>query len=101
MARRGRKRRSGRKSGAKGILSKIPLIKNPTFQKAAIGIGTATLGVAVLSLVAPSIAANPIVRPVLALAGGGIPGVIAQIFTGGGLGNILGGGGGGAAAGGA
>jgi len=55
----------------KGILSNIPIINNPTFKKAALGVGTATLGVTVLSLVAPTIAANPIVRPILALAGGG------------------------------
>jgi len=69
----------------KGILDNIPLINNPTFKKAALGVGTATLGVTVLSLVAPSIAANPIVRPVLALAGGGVPGVIAQVLAQGGL----------------
>lgn len=101
MARRGRrkgkKRGKSRISGAKGILGKIPLIKNPTFQKAAAGIGTATLGVAVLNLVAPQFAQNAIVRPLLAFAGGDIPGVAAQLFLGGGLGNIFGGGGGGGA----
>jgi len=69
----------------KGILSNIPLINNPTFKKAALGVGTATLGVTVLSLIAPSIARNPVVRPVLALAGGGVPGVIAQVLSQGGL----------------
>jgi len=69
----------------KGILDNIPLINNPTFKKAALGVGTATLGVTVLGLVAPSIAANPIVKPVLALAGGGVPGVIAQVLAQGGL----------------
>ena len=45
------------------------------------------------------IAANPIVRPVLALAGGGIPGVIAQVLSQGGLGALTGGGSGGGGAG--
>lgn len=72
----------------RGFASKIPLINNPTFRKAATGIGIATLGVAVLGLVAPQIAQNPIVRPALALLGGGIPGVAAQIFTQGGLGSL-------------
>jgi len=96
MARRRRAPARRRSSGATGILGKIPLINNPTFRKAATGIGIATLGAAVIGIVAPSFAANPIVKPVLALAGGGIPGVAAQIFTQGGLGglgNILGGGG--------
>lgn len=98
MARRGRRKKGrSRRSTAKGILGKIPLIKNPTFQKAAIGVGTATLGVAALSLIAPQFASNPIVRPVLALAAGGVPGVIAQLFTSGGLGGLFGGGGGGGA----
>jgi len=91
-AKRMAKRRAPSKSRSLG--SKIPLINNPTFKKAATGIGIATLGVAVLGLVAPQIAANPVVKPALAFLGGGIPGVAAQIFTQGGisgLGNILGG----------
>ena len=101
------KRRSPRRTVAKrraapkkkGILSNIPLINNPTFRKAALGVGTATLGITVLSLIAPSIASNPIVRPVLALAGGGVPGVIAQVLSQGGLGALTGGGSGGGGAG--
>ena len=69
----------------KGILGNIPLINNPTFKKAAAGVGTATIGAAALSLVAPQIANNPLVRPVLALAGGDIVGLAAQLFTQGGL----------------
>ena len=95
VARRRTTRRAAPKK--KGILSNIPLINNPTFRKAALGVGTATLGITVLSLVAPSIASNPIVRPVLALAGGGVPGVIAQVLSQGGLGQLTGGGGGGGA----
>jgi len=78
------------------VLGKIPLINNPTFKKAATGIGVATLGVAVLGLVLPQIANQPLVRPILALAGGGVPGVVAQFLVqgGGNLSNILGGGGG-------
>ena len=95
VARRRTTRRSAPKK--KGILSNIPIINNPTFRKAALGVGTATLGIAVLGLVAPSIAQNPIVRPVLALAGGGVPGVIAQVLSQGGLGALTGGGSGGGA----
>ena len=90
-----RRRRAAPKK--KGILSNIPLINNPTFRKAALGVGTATLGITVLSLIAPSIASNPIVRPVLALAGGGVPGVIAQVLSQGGLGALTGGSSGGGA----
>lgn len=75
--------------------SKIPVINNPTFKKAALGVGTAALGVAVISIVAPQIASNPVVKPVLAFVGGGIPGVVAQVITQGGISgltNILGGG---------
>ena len=91
------KRRAAPKK--KGILGNIPLINNPTFRKAALGVGTATLGVTILGLVAPGIASNPIVRPVLALAGGGVPGVIAQVLAQGGLGALTGGGSGGGGAG--
>ena len=93
------KRRAAPKK--KGILGNIPLINNPTFRKAALGVGTATLGVTILGLVAPGIASNPIVRPVLALAGGGVPGVIAQVLAQGGLGALTGGLGGGSSGGGA
>lgn len=97
MARRGRtKKRKGksRSSGAKGILKKIPLINNPTFQKAAAGVGTVTLAAGVLNLIGQGqIAANPIVQLGLAFVGGDIPGVAAQFLLGRG-GNILGGGGG-------
>lgn len=77
-----RRRTAPRKS--KNILGKIPLINNPTFKKAATGIGVATLGVAVLGLVLPQIANQPLVRPILALAGGGVPGVVAQFLVQGG-----------------
>jgi len=92
-----------RSSSTRGIASKIPLINNPTFKKAATGIGVATLGVAVLSLVLPQVANQPLVKPVLALIGGGVPGVVAQFLVqgGGNLSNILGGGNGGAVGGGA
>lgn len=78
-------------------LGKIPVLSNPSIRKAATGIGIATIGVTILALVAPQIAANPIVRPALAFLGGGIPGVIASIFLQGGqsLGGLFGGGGGG------
>jgi len=88
-----KRRRSSTKRSSKGILGRIPLVSNPSFKKAAAGVGTAVIGVTLLSLIAPGIAANPIVKPVLALAGGDFLGLAAQLFTGGGLGNILGGGG--------
>jgi len=83
-----------RSSGGKGILGKIPLINNPTFKKAATGIGVATLGATVIGLILPQLANQPLVKPILALAGGGVPGVVAQFLVqgGGNLGNILGGG---------
>ena len=88
-----RRRRATRRSPAKkGFLKGLPIISNPTFKKAAAGIGTATLAVSLLSLVAPSIASQPLVKPVLALAGGDFIGLGAQLFTGGGLGSIFGGG---------
>jgi len=90
------KRRAPRRksSGGRGFASKIPLINNPTFKKAATGIGVATLGATVLGLVLPQLANQPLVKPILALAGGGVPGVIAQFLVqgGGNLGNLLGGG---------
>jgi len=89
------KRRSAQKS--RSFASKIPLVNNPTIKKAATGIGLATIGVAAISLVAPQLAQNAIVRPALAFLGGGIPGVIGQVIVQGGIGgisNILGGNGG-------
>lgn len=82
---------------SRSITSKIPFVNNPTIRKVATGIGLATIGVTAISLVAPQIAQNPIIRPALAFVGGGIPGVIGQIVVQGGIGglsNILGGGGG-------
>ncbi len=87
-----RRKRASPRRHSRGFASKIPLVNNPTFKKAAAGVGMATLGVAALSLVAPSIAANPIVKPALALLGGDVVGLAAQLFTGGGLSGILGGG---------
>jgi len=83
-----------RSTSKRGILSKIPLINNPTIRKAATGIGLATIGAAAISVIAPQIAQNPIVKPALALIGGGIPGVIGQVVTQGGFGaitNLIGG----------
>jgi len=78
----------------RSLTSKIPFVNNPTIRKVATGIGLATIGVGVISLVAPQIANNPIVKPALAFLGGGIPGVIGQVVVSGGIGglsNILGG----------
>jgi len=78
----------------KSFLGNIPVINNPLFRKAAAGVGTAAIGGAILALVVPSLAAQPLVKPVLALAGGGVAGVVAQIVTQGGLSGLgLGGGG--------
>jgi len=80
----------------RSITSKIPFVNNPTIRKVATGIGLATIGTAVIGLVAPSIASNPIVKPALAFLGGGIPGVIGQVVVGGGIGglsSLVGGGG--------
>ena len=96
------KRRSPRKTMAKkrsspskkSFASKIPLVNNPTVKKVAQGIGMATIGVTALSLVAPQLAQNPIIRPALAFLGGGVEGVIGQIVVQGGLRGVLGNGGG-------
>lgn len=86
-----KRRRTPRRTHSRSLSSKIPLINNPTFKKAAAGVGMATLGVTALALVAPSLAANPIVKPAFALLGGDVVGLAAQLFVGGGLSGILGG----------
>jgi len=78
----------------RSLTSKIPFVNNPTIRKVATGIGLATIGVGVISLVAPQFANNPIIKPALAFLGGGIPGVIGQVVVSGGIGglsNIIGG----------
>jgi len=75
-------------SAKRSIISKIPLVNNPTVRKVATGIGLATIGATLIGIVSPQIAANPIVRPALALIGGGLPGLIGQVVTQGGLGNL-------------
>jgi len=75
-------------SRKRSITSKIPFVNNPTIRKVATGIGLATIGTAVIGLVAPSIASNPIVKPALAFLGGGIPGVIGQVVVGGGIAGV-------------
>jgi len=86
-----------RKKSSGGMVfgKKIPILGSPVIKKAATGIGIATIGVTIISLLAPQIAANPIIRPALAFIGGGVPGVIAQVFLSGGasLGSLFGGGG--------
>jgi len=84
--RKANKRKTSPKRMAKRSLSsKIPFVNNPTVKKVAMGVGLASIGVGVLGLVAPTIAQNPIVKPALALLGGGIPGVIGQLIIGGGI----------------
>jgi len=90
------RRRSPSRS-KRSFISKIPLVNNPTVRKVATGIGLATIGATAIAIVSPQIASNPIVKPALALIGGGLPGLIGQVVTQGGLGslgNIFGGGGG-------
>jgi len=87
-----KKQMAGKK---KGMLANIPLINNPTVKKAALGVGMATIGTAIIGIVAPSIAQNQIVKPALALLAGGVPGVIAQVISQGGISQLgLGGSGG-------
>jgi len=61
-------------------------------KKAATGIGLATIATVLVSQFAPS--AAPIVRPIAAFAGGGVVGVVADLFLSGGgiLSGLLGGG---------
>jgi len=62
-------------------------------KKAAAGIGLATIAVTIVSQVAPQ--AAPIVRPIAAFIGGGLPGTVADLLLSGGagfLGSIFGGG---------
>jgi len=84
--------------GKKSFTSKIPLINNPTFKKAALAAGTVTLAATALSLVGQGrIAQNPLLRLALAFGVGGPVGAATQIIPllqGGGLNNLLGGNGG-------
>jgi len=62
-------------------------------KKVAAGVGLATIATVLVAQVAPQ--AAPIVRPIAAFIGGGIPGVIGDLLLSGGagfLGNIFGGG---------
>jgi len=77
-----------RSTSKRSFISKIPLVNNPTVRKVATGIGLATIGATVISIVSPQIANNPITKPALALIGGGLPGLIGQVVTQGGLGNL-------------
>jgi len=95
------RRRKAPSRSKRSFISKIPLVNNPTVRKVATGIGLATIGATVIAIVSPQIANNPITKPALALIGGGLPGLIGQVVTQGGLGNlgnIFGGNGGGGAA---
>jgi len=87
-----------KKSSKKSMVGKIPFINNPTFRKIATGLGTATLGITILSFVAPGLAANPVIRPALAfLAGGPIAAGVQFLTQGGGIGSLGGSGSGGGA----
>jgi len=83
-----KRRRSPVRRSKRSITSKIPFVNNPTIRKVATGIGLATIGTAVIGLVAPSLANNPIIKPAFAFLGGGIPGVIGQVVVGGGIGGL-------------
>ena len=82
------KRRKSSPRKSRSIQSKIPFVNNPTIRKVATGIGLATIGTAVIGLVLPQFANNPIIKPALAFLGGGIPGVIGQVVVGGGIGGL-------------
>ncbi len=82
------KRRKASSRRSRSIQSKIPFVNNPTIRKVATGIGLATIGTAVIGLVLPQFANNPIIKPALAFLGGGIPGVIGQVVVGGGIGGL-------------
>jgi len=80
-----KKRRGSSKSSKFGIPSVV--------KKVAAGVGLATIATVLVAQVAPQ--AAPIVRPIAAFIGGGIPGVIGDLLLSGGagfLGNIFGGG---------
>ena len=76
------------------MVGKIPFINNPTIKKVALGVGTASLAVTALAIVAPQIANQPLVRPAIAFLAGGPIAAAAQFLLAGGLGNIGGGNGG-------
>jgi len=90
-------KKAPKRMAKKGFAAKIPIINNPMFKKAAIGVGSASLAAAVVGIIAPQIAANPIFKPAIALLTGDIIGLGAQVVSQGGIGsitNLLGGGGG-------
>lgn len=91
------KRKSSSRRKKSMVGTKIPFVNNPTVKKAATGIGLASIGATALGLVAPQLANNPIIRPALAVVGGGVPALIATVLLQGGLGNLGGGGNGGGA----
>jgi len=81
VAKKTRPRKSGR--------FQIPSV----VKKAAAGVGLATIAVTIVQAVAPQ--AVPLVRPIAAFVGGGIPGIAADLLLSGGagiLGNFFGGG---------
>jgi len=91
-----KKKSSG--GGKKSFTSRIPLINNPTFKKAALAAGTVTLAATALSLVGQGrIAQNPLLRLLLAFGVGGPVGAATQVIPllqSGALSNLIGGNGG-------
>jgi len=81
--------------GKKSFVSKIPLINNPTFKKAALAAGTVSLAATGLTLIGQGrFANNPLLRLLLAFGVGGPVGAATQIIPllqSGGLGSLLGG----------
>jgi len=90
--RRSSHKKTNKKRGGSKSMVKIPKLP-PVVMKVAAGIGLASIGVTVLSFVAPSIANNQIVKPALAFVGGGLPAALVQFLLGGGT-QLLGGNGG-------
>jgi hypothetical protein len=90
-----KKKSSKRRSSPRGFASKIPLINNPTFRKAALASGTVSLAGTALALAGQGqLANNPLLKLGLAFAVGDVVGLATQILPAlGGQGLSLGGGG--------
>jgi hypothetical protein len=87
-----RKKTTSRKKGFK-----IPVLSNPTFKKAAAGVGAGTLLTFMLGAVGQGqLAQNPVVKAAAGFATGDVVGAAASFLVGGGIQGLnLGGGGGG------
>lgn len=81
-----KKRSSPRKKSLK-----VPILSNPTFKKAAAGVGAGTLLTFLLGAVGQGqLAQNPVVKAGAGFATGDVVGAAASFLIGGGLGNLTG-----------